>query len=170
MAIRKPEKKKKKVTAKKLAPKRKAIKAKKKIAKLPKKKLVKKIMKAAVKPKVSVKPLHPEPKDGNAATRKLLGDMREKLISEISGSRIPESLAASSEIGDLVDQAVERTLEKPGYGRGSEPGNSGIGHLPATDAGGNRRRSIPPRDSPAVRQQGASGSLSHYVQRSRRGN
>jgi DnaK suppressor protein len=105
MATRKPEKKKKKVTAKKLAPKLKAIKAKKKIVKPPKKKMVKKAMKAAVKPKVSIKPLPPEPKEGNATTRKLLGDMREKLISEISGSRIPESLTASSEIGDLVDQA-----------------------------------------------------------------
>jgi DnaK suppressor protein len=105
MAIRKPEKKKKKVTAKKLAPKRKAIKAKKKIAKPPKKRMVKKTMKAAVKPKALIKTLPPEPKDGNAATRKLLWDMREKLISEISGSRIPESLIASSEIGDLVDQA-----------------------------------------------------------------
>lgn len=105
MATRKPEKKKKKVTAKKLAPKRKAIKAKEKIAKPLKKKMVKKTMKAAVKPKAPIKSLPPEPKAGNAATRKLLGDMREKLISEISGSLIPESLTASSEIGDLVDQA-----------------------------------------------------------------
>ena len=105
MAIRKPEKKKKKVTAKKPAPKRKAIKAKKKIAKPPKKKMVKKTMKAAVKPKAPIKPLPPEPKAGNAATRKLLWNMREKLISEISSSLTPESLTASSEIGDLVDQA-----------------------------------------------------------------
>ena len=105
MATRKPEKKKKKVTAQKLAPKRKAIQATKKTVKLPKKKKVKKTMKAAVKPKVSIKPLAPEPKKGNATTRKLLWDMREKLIAEISGSLIPESLTASSEIGDLVDQA-----------------------------------------------------------------
>jgi len=105
MAIRKPEKKKKKVTAKKPAPKRKAIKAQKKIAKPPKKKMVKKTMKAAVKPKAPIKPLPPEPKAGNAATRKLLWNMREKLISEISSSLTPESLTASSEIGDLVDQA-----------------------------------------------------------------
>ena len=105
MATRKPEKKKKKVTAQKLAPKRKAIQAKKKTVKLPKKKMVKKTMKATVKPKVSIKPLAPEPKKGNATTRKLLWDMREKLIAEISGSLIPESLTASSEIGDLVDQA-----------------------------------------------------------------
>jgi len=62
-------------------------------------------MKAAVKPNAPIKPLPPEPKAGNAATRKLLWDMREKLISEISGSLTPESLTASSEIGDLVDQA-----------------------------------------------------------------
>ncbi len=105
MATRKPEKKKKKVTAKKPVPKLKALKPKKKIAKPPKKKLVKKPMKAAVKPKAPIKILPPQPKDGNAATRKLLSDMREKLVSEISGSRIPESLIASSEIGDLVDQA-----------------------------------------------------------------
>ena len=105
MATRKPEKKKKKVTTKKLAPKRKAIKAKKKIAKPPKKRMVKKTMKAAVKPKALIKTLPPEPKDGNEAARRLLWDMRKKLISEISGSRIPESLTASSEIGDLVDQA-----------------------------------------------------------------
>ena len=105
MATRKPEKKMKKAAAKKLAPKLKVIKAKKKIAKPLKKKIVKKTMKAAVKPKAPIKPLPPEPKDGNASTRKWLLDMREKLISEISGSRIPESLTASSEIGDLVDQA-----------------------------------------------------------------
>ena len=105
MATRKPKKKEKKVTAKKLVPKLKAIKTRKKIAKLPKKKMVKKPLKAAVKRKAPIKTLPPQPKDGNAATRKLLLDMREKLISEISGSRIPESLIASSEIGDLVDQA-----------------------------------------------------------------
>ena len=103
MATRKPEKK--KVTAKKPVPKLKALKPKKKIAKPPKKKLVKKPMKAALKHKVPIKTLPPQPKGGNVATRKLLWDMREKLVSEISGSLIPESLTASSEIGDLVDQA-----------------------------------------------------------------
>ena len=105
MATRKPEKKKKKVTAKKPFPKQKALKTQKKIAKPPKKKLVKKPMRAAVKPKVPIKTLPPQPKDENEATRRLLLNMREKLLSEISGSFIPESLTASSEIGDLVDQA-----------------------------------------------------------------
>jgi DnaK suppressor protein len=107
MATRKPEKKKKKkgkVLARKPVPK---PKAKKKIAKPPRKKIAKKLLKPTIKPvikpKVSVKP-HP-PEDENAATRKLLLGMREKLISEISGTFIPESLTASTEIGDLVDQA-----------------------------------------------------------------
>ena len=100
MATRKPEKK--KVTAKKPVPKPKAIKTRKKIAKPPKKKILKKPMKAAVKPKAPLRTPPPQPKDGNEAARRLLLDMRKKLISEIS---IPESLTASSEIGDLVDQA-----------------------------------------------------------------
>jgi DnaK suppressor protein len=103
MATRKPEKK-KKVLARKPVLK---LKTKKKVAKPLRKKIVKKpmkpVMKPAIKPKVTVKP--PLPVDENAATRKLLLDMREKLISEISGTRIPESLTASTEIGDLVDQA-----------------------------------------------------------------
>jgi len=103
MATRKPEKK-KKVLARKPVLK---LKTKKKVAKPLRKKIVKKpmkpVMKPAIKPKVPVKP--PLPVDENAATRKLLLDMREKLISEISGTRIPESLTASTEIGDLVDQA-----------------------------------------------------------------
>ena len=105
MATRKPEKKKKKVTAKKPVRKLKAIKARTKIAKPPLKKKVKKPMKAALKPKVPIKTPPSHPKDGNEAARRLLLDMRRKLISEISGSLIPESLTASSEIGDLVDQA-----------------------------------------------------------------
>jgi DnaK suppressor protein len=103
MATRKPEKKKKKAPAKKPVPKLKALKAKKKIAKPPRGKLVKKPLKSVVKPKEPSKTLSPE--DEKAATRKLLSDMREKLISEISETLIPESLTASSEIGDLVDQA-----------------------------------------------------------------
>ena len=105
MATRKPEKKKKKVTAKKPVPKLKAIKTRKKIAKPPKKRMIKKPMKATAKPKAPLKTLPQQPKDGNEAARGLLLDMRKKLISDISGSLIPESLTASSEIGDLVDQA-----------------------------------------------------------------
>jgi len=107
MGTRKPEKKKKKAPAKKPLPKLKALKAKKKIAKPPRKKLVKKpiksVLKPALKPKEPIRTLPLE--DEETATRKLLLDMREKLLSEISGTRIPESLTASSEIGDLVDQA-----------------------------------------------------------------
>ncbi len=103
MATRKPEKK--KVTPKKPVPKLKVIKTQKKIAKPPKKKIVKKPMKVAVKPKAPIKDLLSQPKDGNRTARSLLLDMRKKLISEISGSRILESLNASSEIGDLIDQA-----------------------------------------------------------------
>jgi DnaK suppressor protein len=109
MAARKPEKKKKKAPAKKPLPKLKALKAKKKIAKPPRKKLVKKpiksVLKPALKPKEPIKTLPPEDEDTATRNRKLLLDMREKLISEISGTLIPESLTASSEIGDLVDQA-----------------------------------------------------------------
>lgn len=65
--------------------------------------MVKRPVKLTTKPKASIK--EPHPKDENAPTRKLLLEMREKLIAEISENPIPESLAASSDIGDLVDQA-----------------------------------------------------------------
>jgi DnaK suppressor protein len=100
MAKLKSQKKKKSAPAKKLVPK---LKAKKKVTKLPKTKMVKKPVKLPVKPKKPIKA--PSPKDENAPTRKLLLDMREKLIAEISENLIPKSLTASSEIGDLVDQA-----------------------------------------------------------------
>jgi len=103
MATRKPEKK--KAAAKKPVRKLKAIKPRKKIAKPPKKKIVRKPVKAVVKHKAPIKAIPPQPKDGNEGARRLLLDMRKKLISEISGNRIPKSLTASSEIGDLVDQA-----------------------------------------------------------------
>jgi len=105
MGTRKPEKKKKKVTARKPVPKLMAIKTQKKTAKPPKKKMVQKPIKAAEKPKAPIKALPPQPKDGDKTARRLLLDMRKKLISEISGSRIPETLTASSETGDMVDQA-----------------------------------------------------------------
>ncbi len=103
MATLKSQKKKKSAPAKKRVPKLKTPKIKKKITKVPKKKLFKKLVKPLAKPKEAVKP--PPAKDANAATRKLLLDMREKLIAEISENLIPESLTASSDIGDLVDQA-----------------------------------------------------------------
>jgi DnaK suppressor protein len=100
MATPKSEKKKKRAPAKKPAQK---LKAKKKITKLPKKRMLKKPIKLLVKPKGPKET--PPPKDENAATRKLLLDMRERLIAEISENLIPESLTASSDIGDVVDQA-----------------------------------------------------------------
>jgi DnaK suppressor protein len=100
MAKLKPLKKEKSGPAKKLAPK---LKAKKKVLRLPKKKMIKKPAKLPTGPEKPIKTL--PPKDENAATRKLLLDMRDKLIAEISENLIPESLTASSEIGDLVDQA-----------------------------------------------------------------
>jgi len=103
MATLKSQKKKKSVRAKKPVPKRKAPKIKKKITKVPKKKLLKKLVKSLAKPKEPVKA--PPAKGASAATRKLLLNMREKLIAEISENLIPESLTASSDIGDLVDQA-----------------------------------------------------------------
>jgi DnaK suppressor protein len=100
MATPKSEKKKKRAPAKKPAQK---LKAKKKITKLPKKKMLKKPIKLLAKPKAPKEV--PPPKDENAATRKMLLDMREKLIAEISENLIPETLTASSDIGDVVDQA-----------------------------------------------------------------
>lgn len=100
MPTRKSQKKKKSPPAKKPVPK---LKAKKKLTKMDKTKMVKRPVKLTTKPKAPIKA--PSPKDENAATRKLLLDMREKLIAEISENPIPESLAASSDIGDLVDQA-----------------------------------------------------------------
>jgi DnaK suppressor protein len=100
MATPKSEKKKKRAPAKKPAQK---LKAKKKITKLPKKKMLKKPIKLLAKPKAPKEA--PPPKDENAATRKMLLDMRERLIAEISENLIPETLTASSDIGDVVDQA-----------------------------------------------------------------
>ncbi len=103
MATPKSQKKKKSVPAKKRVPKAKISNIKKKITKVPEKKLLKKPVKPLAKPKKPGK--LPPAKDVNAATRKMLTDMREKLIAEISENLIPESLTASSDIGDLVDQA-----------------------------------------------------------------
>jgi len=93
------KKKKKSAQAKRPVPRLK----KKKIAKKPVKKLIKKPVKSSVRPK---KPEQaPAPTQEKEATRKLLLDMRERLIAEISENLTPESLTASSDIGDLVDQA-----------------------------------------------------------------
>lgn len=69
----------------------------------PPKKMVKKPVKAPIKTAAPAKP--PSPKDEKGATKKLLLDMRDKLVAEISENRIAESLMTPSDIGDLVDQA-----------------------------------------------------------------
>lgn len=107
MAAPKSEKKKKSAPAKKLDPrlKKKIIKKikKGKTLKHLEKKLVKKPAKPAARQIEKVKT--PAPKDENAVTRRQLLDMREKLLAEISENLIPESLQATSDIGDVVDQA-----------------------------------------------------------------
>jgi DnaK suppressor protein len=103
MATVKSQKKKKSAPAKKRVPKPTTPKIRRKITKVPKKKLLKKPIKSLAKPKEPIKA--PPAKGDKAATRKLLLAMREKLIAEISENLIPESLTASSDIGDLVDQA-----------------------------------------------------------------
>jgi len=113
MATPRSEKRKKSTPAKKKpAPKVKNKKkvTKQQIAKKREKKLIKKPIKPVPKAvKVAAKPAEPvkarTPKEGNGATKKLLTGMREKLLAEISENLIPDSLTASSEIGDLVDQA-----------------------------------------------------------------
>ncbi|MGD0626578.1 MAG: TraR/DksA family transcriptional regulator [Thermodesulfobacteriota bacterium] len=103
MATLKSQKKKKSAPAKKRVPKPKTPKIRRKITKVPKKKMLKKPIKSLAKPKEPIKA--PPAKGDKAATRKLLSDMREKQIAEISENLVPESLTASSDIGDLVDQA-----------------------------------------------------------------
>ena len=112
MAAPQSEKKKKSAPAKKLAPhlKKKVIKKNKikqikkgKTLKRPVKKFIKKPAKPPARHAEKVKT--PTPKDENAVTRRQLLDMREKVLAEISENLIPESLQATSDIGDVVDQA-----------------------------------------------------------------
>ena len=121
MATPKPARKGKKASAKKSVKKsvkksekksvpslkKKAPRLKKKITrKLPAKKTgVKemKLLKKIIKPQKSGQPS--APKDANQGARKLLLGMREKLLADISANVIPETLTASTEIGDLIDQA-----------------------------------------------------------------
>jgi len=106
MAAPKSEKKKKRAPTKKSAPdlkKKKDKEKKRKTFKPPERKLVKKPAKRSVRPVKTIKA--PTPKDENAVTRRQLLDLREKLLSEISENLIPESLQATSDIGDVVDQA-----------------------------------------------------------------
>ena len=101
-----PNLKKRKVTKKKPVPSLKKRKITKKVKRVPAKRRgirKMKLLKKIFKPKKSGKPS--APRDAKNATRKLLMGMREKLLSDISENALPESLIASNEIGDLVDQA-----------------------------------------------------------------
>jgi len=100
MATQNSEKAKKSAPAKKLTS---GPKAEKKVTKRPEKKLRKMPL------KTSVKPIEPgkatAPKDESDVIRKLLMGMREKLIEDISENLKAKSLAAATDIGDLLDQA-----------------------------------------------------------------
>jgi len=100
---KKKKKKKKSASVKKRTP---DLKKKKKILKLkpPSKKVVKKSIKPKGKSKEPAK-IPTAPLSEKESTRKLLLDMRDKLLAGTSENRLAESLATSSDIGDLIDQA-----------------------------------------------------------------
>lgn len=113
MATAKSDKKKKKGA---LAQKPVPAPKKKKTIKRPEKKIVqkkavqKKIVGKKVKPMLkATKPMkEPGPitrKGEKEQIRKVLLDMREKLLSGISESPVPEALITQTEIGDIIDQA-----------------------------------------------------------------
>jgi DnaK suppressor protein len=115
MATPKSEKKKKSASSKKAFAERKKSKkvaspkpsAKKIVEKKKLKRSTKVPMKAAKKRepvKTSVKGAVP-PAETHDSARKAILAMREKIVSEISEKPIPETLLATTEIGDLVDQA-----------------------------------------------------------------
>ena len=112
MATAKSDKKKKSGRAKKPVP----VPKKKKTIKQPEKKVVpkkvakKKIAGKKVKPMLKAakpmeKPTPSTPKGEKEEIRKTLLDMREKLLSGISESPIPEALITQTDIGDIIDQA-----------------------------------------------------------------
>jgi DnaK suppressor protein len=101
MTASKSTKKGKKPSAKKPAPR---LPKKKKPAKTPKAKQVRK----TVKKTIQIQKIEKISAPGNGeqgGIRKTLVDMRAKLLADIEETRIPETLTATSEIGDLVDQA-----------------------------------------------------------------
>jgi DnaK suppressor protein len=115
MAAPKSEKKKKSASPKKAVVDRKKNKKltrpKPVVKKKVEKKKVKRPIKAPMKPtkikepvKAPVKTAAP-PADTHEPARKAILAMREKIISEISEKPIPETLLATTEIGDIVDQA-----------------------------------------------------------------
>jgi DnaK suppressor protein len=115
MATRKPLKKKKMMVPKSAsALKKKASdRAKKKMMKIPKsakpptRSQGEKTIKIPTEMKGTMKPTIPEKnlKGEQEEIRQMLLNMRKKLFSEISQTRLPEAFVPSSEIGDLVDQA-----------------------------------------------------------------
>jgi len=112
MATAKPDKKKKSGLAKKLVP---APKKKKTITRPEKKVIKKKVVKKKVAgkkvkpmlkaPKPMEKPTPSPPKGEKEAIRRTLLDMRERLLTGIAESPIPEALVTQTDIGDIVDQA-----------------------------------------------------------------
>jgi len=123
--------------ATKKAPKKKSASNKKPVSTLKKKTAGKKISKDQVKKKVlkkkekpmmkAVKPskefVPPKSKDDLEEFRKVLVDMREKLLAGISENPIPEALVTQSDIGDIIDQAGDerdRELSLLLSGRGKE--------------------------------------------------
>ncbi len=93
--------------AKKTSPKRPAhrLGKKKEPPKTAKRKQVKKTVKKTIQiqkiEKISARPGNGE----HEGVRKALLEMRSKLLADIEETRVPETLTATSEIGDLVDQA-----------------------------------------------------------------
>lgn len=100
MTAQNPDKRKKSPPAKKPRP---GFKVGKKVAKRPGKKTGKETMKPLMKPKEPEKA--PAPQNEMDATRNMLVEMREKLITEISEVLKVKSLAAPTDIGDVLDQA-----------------------------------------------------------------
>ncbi len=102
MAAPKSKKKIKKASVKRPAQ---SLKKKKKPIKAPKQKQVRKSVKKTIQiekiEKITARPGNGE----HESVRKALLEMRAKLLSDFAETRIPETLAATSEIGDLVDQA-----------------------------------------------------------------
>lgn len=114
MAAPKSEKKKKGASPKKAVidrKKSKKITKTKPAAKKAEKKKVARAIKAPMKPAKIKKPTRVSPKapvppvNAHESSRKAILAMREKIISEISEKPIPETLLATTEIGDIVDQA-----------------------------------------------------------------
>jgi DnaK suppressor protein len=103
MATPKPAKKRKKPSPKKSVPSLKKKKVTKKVSAKKKDVRKMKLLKKLVKRPKSRKPS--APRDGKEGPRNVLLEMREKLLADISENIIPETLIASTEIGDLIDQA-----------------------------------------------------------------